>query len=239
MEKTKTLEYLKSFIKTEWTDEALEIIINSDLAKPILKFLILECQRLFDQQIVPGSTITVFIMFQTILNRKYLRTYCQDKIFIPKFPFLINETCDEDLLVMAKVYVETARIKYGTMSEEWYTALPSAIAMISMAYRSTVSSEDEIYRFEEHLLKCILKFADDLTSLHSLRSDNFPLQESLTSLHSLRSLRSDNFPLQESLEKSMTVQWKQTFETLLFCLLNNPYTPTIPIKEIFNELVYN
>ena len=192
LEKHEIQDYLKQFIKENWSDQALKIINNFHLTKHIIKFLISECERTNSEQIVQSSMITSFHVYYTILNSKYLKTYCN--IEIPKFPFLASKTCDEDLLVMAKVYVETARIKYETMSEEWYTALPSALAMISMMYRSTVSTEEEIYKFEEHLLKCILKYADDFK--------------------------------------------EQTFETLIVCLINNPYTPTIPIKEIFETIEF-
>ena len=109
---------------------------------------------------------------------------------IPAFPFLAHLTCDEDIFVMAKVFVESARIKYNTISDEWYEALPAVLATIGQAYRSTGGIQsDELYNFEEHILKCILKHGESVKV--------------------------------------------QTVESLLGCLLDNPFLSTIPIKQIF------
>ena len=161
-----------------------------------------ECRKLNSNTAVPNSYITMY----DILSCLYLK---------PMYSFEFNKNipdtlynlikslqtqikaCDEDLRVMAKVYVETSRIKYHDMmpmTEDWYVLLPIILSCIAMMYRENVNDSEELYKFQEKVLKCIITYAEDLKKTRGL---------------------------------------EQNINTLIECLISNPYLPGVPLKELF------
>lgn len=153
--------------------------------------LLSECLKSCELESTFPMSITAFRLYSCIRNLegfKDLDLLNDSKDCISRFPFLAKHTCEDDIFTMAKIFVETARIKYNTLSDEWYEALPFVLATIGQAYQKTVKTSEQLYSFEEHVLKCILKHAE-------------------------------------------TIQ-EQTIQTLLTCVLENPYLSSVPTSQI-------
>lgn len=170
--------------KLDLTPPAIVLVESLKLDEFELTGLLEECSKSCSNETIFPSSLTAFRLYSCLAKLNKLNS--------PRFPFLAHLTCDDDIFVMAKVFVETAKIKYNTMSDEWYEACPAVLATIGQAYRSMggIMSE-ELYNFEEHILKCILKHAETTRQ-----------------------------------------PGEQTVETLLTCILENPYLSSIPISQI-------
>lgn len=140
----------------------LDTFVKLNLTSTNILSILDRIQKTYTVMSVSPDTLPQFYIYKAIAEDEVL--YKLLSRYIPKFPYLADIKTDEDVFIMAKVYVETAYIKYSCITPEFYYSLPYVLSSIVQYYnQSSDDDKESMYSFEEHCLKCILKYNEDVS----------------------------------------------------------------------------